>query len=309
MLGTPLAWGLFAALVITGLALDLGVLNRKGEAPTVRGALGWTVTWVMVAAGFGGWVASQAGAERGLEFATGYLLELALSVDNIFVFVLLFRTYAVPEAYRHRVLFWGILGAVIMRGIFVALGATLIARFEPILYVFGALLVYTGVKLLRKGDEEEDPSQNALFKAFRRLIPATETFRGHAFLVKENGKWLATPLLLVLLAVETTDLIFAVDSVPAVFAVTKEPFIVYTSNIFAILGLRSMYFLIAGVIDRFWLLKPALALVLIFIGAKMLALSFFHVPILLSLAVIVTLLGGAVVFSLAFPRHAAAQHA
>jgi tellurite resistance protein TerC len=306
VLGSPLEWGLFAGLVTTGLVLDLGVLNRNASTPTVKRALAWTIGWVTVATFFGLWVGRQAGTERGLEFATGYVLELALSVDNIFVFVLLFRTYAVPEQYRQRVLFWGILGAVVMRGIFVALGAALIAQFEPILYFFGALLAYTGIRLLQKGDEEEDPSQNVLFKAFRRVVPATEGYRGQSFFVKENGRWLATPLFLVLVAVETTDLIFAVDSVPAVFAVTKEPFIVYTSNIFAILGLRSMYFLIAGVIDKFWLLKPALALVLIFIGAKMLLISFFHVPIALSLGVIGTLLGGSVLGSLAFPRtHAA----
>lgn len=302
MLGSPLAWSLFAALVIAGLVIDLGLFQRKSHSPSVREALGWTIAWVVVATGFGLWVASQAGAEKGLEFATGYLVELALSVDNLFVFVVLFRAFAVPEQHRHRVLFWGILGAVVMRGIFVAAGAALLARFEFVIYIFGALLAYTGLKLLVKGDEHDAPEENVVYRAFRRLVPATDGFRGGHFIVKENGRWLATPLLLVLVAIEATDLVFAVDSVPAVFAITRDAFIVYTSNIFAILGLRSMYFLLAGVLDRFWLLKPALALVLVFIGVKMLIASVFHLPILISLIVIASLLGGGVVGSLVWPR-------
>lgn len=306
MLGSPLAWTLFAVLVLAGLAVDLGLFQRKSHAPSVREALGWTIAWMVMATGFGIWVTTQAGTDKGLEFATGYLVELALSVDNLFVFVVLFRTFAVPEEHRHRVLFWGILGALVMRGIFVAAGSALLARFEFVIYIFGAILAYTGLKLLIKGDAHDSPDQNLLFRAFRRLIPATDGFRGSLFLVKENGRWLATPLLMVLVAIEATDLVFAVDSVPAVFAITRDPFIVYTSNIFAILGLRSMYFLLAGVLERFWLLKPALALVLMFIGAKMLIIGWYHVPILVSLLVIVTLLSGGVIGSLLFkPR---AQH-
>ncbi len=309
MLGSPLAWALFAALVIAGLVLDLGVFQRKSHTPSVREAAGWTVGWMLVAIGFGIWVTSQAGGEKGLEFATGYLVELALSVDNLFVFVVLFRTFAVPEEHRHRVLFWGILGAVVMRGIFVAAGTALLANFEFVIYIFGALLAYTGLKLLLKGDSHDEPDANPVYKLFRRVVPATDGFRGGKFLVHEGGRWMATPLLLVLVAIEATDLVFAVDSVPAVFAVTRDPFIVYTSNIFAILGLRSMYFLLAGVLDRFWLLKPALALVLIFIGAKMLAASVYHLPIVISLLVISGLLSGGVVGSLLFPRRAAAASA
>jgi tellurite resistance protein TerC len=309
VLASPTAWMLFAAVVIVGLVLDLGVFQKKSHTPSVREALGWTMGWAAAAVGFGMWVTSQAGGEKGLEFATGYLVELALSVDNLFVFVILFRAFSVPEEHRHRVLFWGIIGAVVMRGIFVAAGSALLANFEWIIYVFGALLAYTGLKLLLKGDSHDSPEKNPLFRAFRRLVPATDGFRGKQFIVKENGKWLATPLLLVLVAIEATDLVFAVDSVPAVFAITRDPFIVYTSNIFAILGLRSMYFLLAGVLDRFWLLKPALALVLVFIGGKMLFASVFHLPIVVSLGVISSLLGGGVVLSLIVPQTKAAEPA
>jgi tellurite resistance protein TerC len=296
-------WVLFGAIVVLGMALDLGVLQRRAHVPSTRESLGWTVLWAGAAAAFGAWIALQRGAQAGVEFATGYLVELALSVDNLFVFVVLFRAFRVPEAYRHRVLVWGVLGAVVMRGIFVAAGTTLLERFEPAMYVFGALLVFSGLRMLRPSPEEETPAP-AVLRWFRKHLPAVPDFDGDRFFVRRAGRWLATPLFLVLLSVEFTDVVFAIDSVPAVFSVTRDPMIVYTSNIFAILGLRSLYFLLAGVIDRFWLLKPALALLLLFIGGKMLAAGVVHLPASISLGVIGALIGGGVVLSLILPQPA-----
>ncbi|HLP31697.1 MAG TPA: TerC family protein, partial [Geothrix sp.] len=296
----------FIAFVLAMLALDLGVFHRQAHKVGVKEAGVWSLVWVGCALAFNALLWNSFGSQRGMEFLTGYLIEKALSVDNIFVFVLIFGAFSVPEAYQHRVLFWGILGALVMRAIFVALGAALIASFHWVLYLFGAFLVITGIKMLLVRGGGFDPRQNPVFRLFQKLVPAVETYHGPAFTVVREGRRFATPLLLVLVAVELTDLVFAVDSVPAIFAVTKDPFIVFTSNIFAILGLRSLYFLLAGVVDRFHLLKVGLSLVLVFVGLKMLLVEAWKVPVTWSLAIIGLLVGGSIAASLLLPRKAAA---
>jgi tellurite resistance protein TerC len=302
--GTPALWIGFTAFVLAMLALDLGVFHRSAHAVRFREALAWTVVWIGLALLFNLFVYERFGPERGLEFLTGYLIEKALSVDNIFVFVVVFSFFGVPAAYQHRVLFWGIVGALVMRGVFILAGAALLERFHWVIYVFGAFLVMTGVKLLVHRTVEIHPEQNPAYRLFRRLVPSVPEYRGQSFTVVEGGRRLATPLLAVLVVVEATDLVFAVDSIPAIFAVTRDPFIVYTSNIFAILGLRALYFLLADVVDKFRYLKIGLALVLCFVGLKMLIADVYHVPIRVSLAVVGALLGGSVLASLARARHA-----
>jgi tellurite resistance protein TerC len=293
-IGTPVLWIGFTALVLGLLALDLGVFHRDAHEVTFREALGWSAVWVSLALAFNGWLAWQHGAEPGLEFLTGYLIEKALAVDNIFVILLVFATFHVPRAYQHRVLFWGILGALVMRAVFIFLGAALLERFHWIMYVFGGFLVVTGVKLLNQDEHEIHPERNPLFRLFTRLVPSVSEYHGGDFTVRKDGRLHATPLLLVLVCIEATDLVFAVDSIPAIFAVTTDPFIVFTSNIFAILGLRSMFFLLAGVMDRFHYLKIGLALVLVFVGMKMLLMDVYHLPIGISLGVIALILGAAI---------------
>jgi tellurite resistance protein TerC len=295
--GNPWLWGGFAAFVITVLTLDLGVFHRKAHAVSLREAAAWTVVWVSLAMIFNAGIWYWLGPTKALEFTTGYLIEEALSVDNIFVFLVLFTFFRVPAEHQHRVLFWGILGAVVMRAIFILAGAALLARFHWIIYVFGVVLVVTGLKLLLQREADVDPEKNVVLRLFRRLVPTVPDYHGQRFFVRRNGRRYATPLLAVLVAVETTDLIFAVDSIPAVFAVTRDPFIVYTSNIFAILGLRAMYFLLAGVMDRFAYLKPGLALVLIFVGVKMTITEFYKIPIGASLGVVAGILGTSIVTS------------
>ncbi|MBC8163853.1 MAG: TerC family protein [Roseiflexaceae bacterium] len=300
-------WIGFIAFVLAMLALDLGVFNRTPHAPTVREASIWTAVWVSLGVAFAVLMFFWGGREAGLQFTTGYLIEYALSVDNIFIFVLLFTSFRVPPQYQHRVLFWGILGALVMRGIMIVLGAQLIERFEWIIYVFGAFLVYTGVRLMFREEEAEvHPEGNALVRFVRRFLPVAKEYHGQRFFVRQNGVLMATPLFIVLLIVESTDLIFAVDSIPAIFAVTQDPFIVFTSNVFAILGLRSLYFLLAGVIDKFFYLRHALSIILTFVGVKMLYPAITelitgeagHIDIAISLGVIVTTLAVAVVASL-----------
>jgi tellurite resistance protein TerC len=301
--GTPALWAGFTLFILGMLALDLGVFHRKAHEVLLKEALAWSMVWVALALAFNWGVFHWFGPQRGLEFLTGYLIEKALAVDNIFVFLVLFSTFAVPTVYQHRVLFWGILGALVMRAVFILLGAALIARFHWVLYVFGAILVLTGIKLLVQRNAAPHPERNPLFRLFKRLVPSVSGYHGQRFTVVKDGRRYATPLLLVLVAVEATDLVFAVDSIPAIFAVTQDPFIVYTSNIFAILGLRSMYFLLAGIIERFVYLKVGLALVLAFVGVKMLIVELYKIPIAVSLAVVATLLAGSVVVSLLFgPR-------
>jgi len=301
-IGSLWMWTGFLVFVLAMLALDLGVFHRQAHKVSVKEAAVWSVVWVTCALAFNALLWNGFGSQTGLEFLTGYLIEKALSVDNIFVFVLIFSAFSVPDAYQHRVLFWGILGALVMRAIFVGLGAALLAKFHWVLYVFGAFLLITGVKMLIFRDSEFDPRSNPVFKLFQRLVPSVETYHGPAFTVIQNGKRYATPLLLVLVAVELTDVVFAVDSVPAIFAVTSDPFLVFTSNIFAILGLRSLYFLLAGVVGQFHLLKVGLSLVLVFVGLKMLVVDVYKIPVLLSLAIIGTLVGGSIAASLLWPK-------
>ena len=298
---TPvLFWVLFNVGVLVLLTLDLFVFHRRAVTPTARSAAGWTLVWVALSLAFGGFVWSWKGPERGLEFFTGYLVEYSLSVDNIFLFVLIFRAFAVPPAFQHRCLLWGILGALILRGTMIGLGAALIERFDWVLYVFGGFLVLAGAKMCFGGDSAPDPEKNGLLRFTRRLFPVVTEFHGPAFTTREtpDGRRALTPLALTLVLIESTDLVFALDSIPAVFAITRDPFIVYTSNVCAILGLRSLYFLLASVVDRFVYLKYGLAVILIFVGVKMLGADFFHLPPLLSLGVILAVLAAAIGLSL-----------
>jgi tellurite resistance protein TerC len=303
--GTPALWAGFTAFVIAMLALDLGVFHRRAHAVSLREAAIWSAVWVGLAGAFNALVFQWFGPQRGLEFTTGYLIEKALAVDNIFVFYAIFAYFGVPAAYQHRVLFWGILGALVLRAVFILAGAALLERFHGLLYVFGAILVLTAVKLLRMQDEGIHPERNAVYRLFQRFVPAVSEYQGARFSIVREGRRYATPLFAVLVLIEWSDVVFAIDSIPAIFAVTRDPFIVYTSNIFAILGLRSMFFLLAGVIGRFHLLKPALAAVLAFVGAKMLLSDVHPIPIGVSLAAVGGLIALGVVGSLWFPRRAA----
>ncbi len=297
-IGSPALYAGFTALVAAMLALDLGVFHRKAHAVRFKEALIWSVVWISMAMAFNVWVGATFGPQKGLEFTTGYLIEKALSVDNVFIFLVIFSAFGVPAAYQHRVLFWGVLGALIMRAGFIAAGAAVMEAFHGIIYVFGAILLLTGIKLLRAGTHEEHPERNPVFRWLSRVIPSTSAYHGQKFFVRLDGRRLATPLFMVLVLIEITDVIFAIDSVPAIFAITGDPFIVYTSNIFAILGLRSLYFCISGFVSRLKYLKVGLALVLIFVAAKMLLSELYKVPIGLSLGVIAAILGGAIAASL-----------
>ena len=300
--GTPALWTSFTLFVLVMLALDLGVVHRKAHVVGYREALVMSGFWVALAMGFNLLVYRWFGPERALEFLTGYLIEKALSVDNIFVFLIIFSYFAVPVELQHRVLFWGILGALVMRAGFIVLGAALLQQFHWIIYLFGGFLVITGIRLLRDKGAEVHPERNPVYRLFSRFVPSVKDYRGTHFLVTEGGRRFATPLLLVVVMVEATDVVFAVDSIPAIFAITTDPFIVYTSNIFAILGLRALFFLLAGAMSQFHLLKVALGLVLCFVGAKMILADVFHLPVAASLAVVATLLAGGVVGSRLFPE-------
>jgi tellurite resistance protein TerC len=302
-IASPMLWTIFSVFVLGMLALDLGVFNRKAHEVRFKEALTWSIVWVALSMAFNWWIYHEFGSEKALQFLTGYLIEKALSVDNIFVFVILFASFAVPKMYQHRVLFWGVLGAIFMRAIFIGLGAALVSRFDWIMYVFGAILIFTGFKLMKEGDAEPHPEKNPIYKLARRLFPAVPEYHGKHFFVIKDGRRFATPLLLVLIAIEATDVVFAVDSIPAIFAISTDPFIVYTSNIFAILGLRAMYFLLAGIIDKFHFLKYGLAVVLLFVGVKMVIADWYHVPIVASLLTITGVLTISVVASLIWPRH------
>ena len=296
-------WIGFNIFVLAMLALDLGVFNRKAHAVTVREAGAWTAVWVSLALLFNVGLYVVAGPQAGLEFLTGYLIEYSLSVDNIFVFVLIFSAFSVPPKYQHRVLFWGILGALVMRGAMIALGVVLISRFHWIIYGFGAFLVFAGIRMFFSDEEDTvDLENNIVLRFVRRLFPVTDGYREQKFTVREAGRRMITPLFLVLILIEVTDVIFAVDSIPAIFAITQDPFIVYTSNIFAILGLRSLYFLLAGIIDRFVYLRYGLAVVLTFVGVKMLLVDVFHIPTIVSLGVIVGTLAVSIIASLMSSR-------
>jgi tellurite resistance protein TerC len=302
-----LGWIGFNVVVLAILALDLGVLHRREAKVSVKEAATWSGVWVALSLCFAMAIYRTMGKESGLEFLTGYLIEYALSVDNIFVFVLIFTYFNVPEKYQHRVLFWGIIGALVLRGVMIVAGSALVTRFAWTLYIFGAFLVFTGVRMaLQKGDAAYNPEHDPVLRLSRKLIPVTSDYHGDSFFVRTpdpnaKGSWAATPLFIVLLIVDTTDIIFATDSIPAIFAVTRDPFIVYTSNICAVLGLRALYFLLAGIVDKFVYLKLGLSIVLIFIGLKMLLEHFVHIPILASLGVVGAVLGSSILASLKWP--------
>jgi tellurite resistance protein TerC len=297
-------WVAFNLCVLAILAIDLGIFHRQAHEVSVREAAGWTATWITLSLCFNAGIYHFLGAKAGLEFLTGYLIEQALSVDNIFVFVLIFTYFAVPARYQHRILFWGILGALIMRGTMIGVGSALIHRFEWILYVFGAFLVFTGIRMALVEEKGIDADANPVIKLMRRVLPISPRYHGQKFFVREAGKLVATPLLAVLVMVETTDVVFAVDSIPAIFAVTTDPFLVYTSNVCAILGLRSLYFLLAGIVDKFRFLQFGLSMVLVFVGAKMLLADFHEIPVGASLGVVAGILIVAVAASLLFPKAA-----
>jgi tellurite resistance protein TerC len=300
-------WVGFNVFVLVMLALDLGVFHRKAHVVSVREASIWSAVWIGLALLFNLGIWHYLGPQKGVEFLTGYLIEKSLSVDNIFVFALIFGYFAVPEEYQHRVLFWGILGALVMRAIFIAAGAALLASFHWIIYVFGAFLIVTGIKMVLTPAKGLEPEKNPVVRLVRRLFPVSDRYHGQRFFVRDRGILTATPLFVVLALVETTDLIFAVDSIPAIFAVTSDPFIVYTSNVFAILGLRSLYFLLAGVMSKFEYLKHGLAAILVFVGTKMAIIDLYKIPSTVSLGVVAAILAIAVVASLARARRRAAR--
>jgi tellurite resistance protein TerC len=296
------AWGAVAALIVAMLLLDLLVFHRDAHEVTMREAATSSAMWVALGLAFGAVVWMVWGGDRAGEYYAGYLIEKSLSVDNIFVFALLFSFFAVPAAFQHRLLFWGVLGALVFRGLFIAAGAALLENFHWVIYVFGGFLVWTGVRMARHGDAEVHPERNPVLRLLRRVMPVTDAYVGTRFFVRRDHRTWATPLFAVLVAIETTDVLFAVDSIPAIFAVTDEPFIVFTSNAFAILGLRALYFLLAGLMDRFVYLKYGLAAILVFVGVKMLLVDVWHIPIALSLAVIAAVLGVSVALSLRVTR-------
>jgi tellurite resistance protein TerC len=291
-------WSVFGALVVALMALDLGVFHRKAHVVKLKEALAFSMGWIALALVFNGFVWYEMGHQKALEFLTGYLIEESLSVDNLFVFIVIFSYFGVASIYHHRVLFWGIVGAVVMRGIFISSGIAFINRFHWAIYIFGAILVITGIKMLFFREKEIHPEKNPVVRIFKKLVPVCSDYDGERFLTRHGGKLCATPLLVVLLVVETTDIMFAVDSIPAIFAITKDPFIIYTSNIFAILGLRSLYFLLADIIDRFEYLKVGLSFVLAFVGTKMLISDYYKMPIGIALGVVAAILATSIIASM-----------
>jgi len=289
-MNTPFHWIEFNVFVLLAIIVDLGVFHRRPHKISLREALLWSIVWIALAVGFGFMVLHYYGRQPALEFYTGYLIEKALSVDNLFIFLVVFRAFSVEPRYQHRVLAWGILGALVMRGVMIAAGAALIERFSWILYVFGGFIIYAGAHMLFAKEAESHPEKNVIVRYASRHLPMTRGYREEKFFIRENGRLLATPLFLVLLIVEITDVTFALDSIPAIFGITRDPFIVYTSNVFAILGLRALYFLLAGVLDRFTYLKIGLAIVLMFVGVKMIIEPWVHIPVGVSLGVVVAML-------------------
>ena len=297
-------WILFNLFALGMLVLDLRVFHRPGRTVGFRGALGLSLMYVALAAAFAGILYFWQGQQTALEFVTGYVLELSLSVDNLFLFLVIFNFFAVPEEQQHRVLFWGVVGALLLRGIFIGAGVGLIQRFHWLLFLFGALLVYSGIRVCIMGAHQIDPSSNPIVRAFRRYMPVTEDYHGGRFVLRsaaDNGRLYATPLLIVLLVIETTDVLFAVDSIPAILAITLNAFIVYTSNVFAILGLRSLYFAVSGLIKLFRFLHYGLGVVLALVGLKMVASDYFKVPIAVTLSVVAAIILISVALSVAFP--------
>lgn len=298
----------FNVVVVGLLVLDLGVFHRKSHAVSTKEAAIWSAVWISLALLFNLGLFLFDGTEKGLEFTAGYLIEKSLSVDNIFIFLVIFSTFKVPAAYQHRVLFYGILGALVMRGGMIAGGSALLHHFHWVIYLFGGLLLVTGIRMALQRHVEPHPERNPLLRLARRMLPVTEDFEKDKFFVRRAGKLMVTPLFLVLLVVEATDVVFAIDSIPAIFAVTNDSFIVYTSNVFAILGLRSLYFLLSGVMDKFYYLKLALSVVLVFVGVKMVLTDVYKIPIVLSLAIIVSILAVAVLASWSRARRLALTH-
>jgi len=297
-------WILFNVFILAMLALDLGIVGRRGREITFREAIAWSALWMALAFAFAVVVFFWHGRAPALQFVTGYIIEVSLSADNLFLFLLIFRYFNVPGEHQHKVLFWGILGALVVRGLFIAAGVGLIERFDWITYVFGALLVYSGLKFLRAGRQEIHPEKNPVLRLFRRVFSVTDEYHGDHFFVRRAGLY-ATPLFIVLLVVETTDILFAVDSIPAVLAITLNAFIVYTSNVFAILGLRSMYFALAGMMDKFHYLHYGLSLVLVFVGLKMIGKHYVDIPTEWTLAIVLGVLGTSIALSVALPKHKA----
>ena len=296
------AWAAVIAFIVGMLLIDLLVFHRNAHEVSTKEAAGWSIVWIALSLAFGGVIWLTMGGTEAGEYLGGYLIEKSLSVDNIFVFALIFGFFSVPAALQHRVLFWGVFGALVFRAIFIAAGSALLSNFHWTIYVFGAFLVFTGVRMAFHKDTEIHPEHNPILKLLRRAMPMTNDYHGQHFVVKQAAKWVATPLLAVLVVVETTDIIFAVDSIPAIFAVTDNAFLVFTSNAFAILGLRALYFLLAGMIGRFTYLKIGLSAVLVFVGAKMLLTDIWHIPIYASLLAIVVMLGTSVLVSLRVPN-------
>ncbi len=292
---------LFGILILALLALDLGVLHKRNQTVSFKAAMGGAALWIALAMAFNVLIYFWKGEQAAMEFLAGYLIEESLSVDNLFVFLLIFKYFNVPEVYRYRVLFWGILGAIIMRALFIAAGIALVTRFHFVIYLFGAFLVVTGIKMVFQKDKELNPEQNPVLKLFRHFFAVSDRYEGGRFFIRQPGRWVATPLFIVLLFVETTDLIFAVDSIPAVFGITLDPFIVYTSNIFAIMGLRALFFALASMMDRFHYLQYGLSAILIFVGVKMLISHWYIIPIAAALGVLALLLTTSIVASLLYP--------
>ena len=290
-------WVVLGVLVVGMLALDLFVFHRDAHEVSMKEAATWSVAWISLGLAFGGFVFLTRGSQAGGEYLAGYLIEKSLSMDNVFLFAMLFGYFAVPGIYQHRILFWGVVGAIVFRAIFIAAGTTLLEAFHFLIYGFGLLLLFTGIRMWRSKGHAVDPQKNVVLRLVRRVIPVTDEYHGQKFFIRQAGKLVATPLFAVLVVVETTDIMFAIDSIPAIFAVTTDPFIVFSSNAFAILGLRSLYFLLAGLIDKFVYLKQGLAALLVFAGVKILVADVYKMPIPLSLAVIVGILAVAVVAS------------
>ncbi len=303
---SPAVWFGFTALVAALLVLDLGVLNRRSHVLSFKEAISWSSGLIAIALLFGVFLWVKEGTRPALEYYTGYVIELSLSVDNLFVFLLIFQYFAVPAELQPRILKWGIIGALVLRGIMISLGAILLAQFHWIIYVFGGILILTGIRMFRGNGDRIEPDRNPLVRTARRVIPMVEAYDGQHFFTRTHKGWMATPLLLVLLMVEWSDLVFAIDSIPAIFAVTRDPFIVYSSNVFAVLGLRALYFVLAGMMDRFEYLKPGVAAILVFVGVKMLVNGIVPVPIGASLGVIVGILAVSIVISMRKTRATAA---
>jgi len=295
-------WVFFNLFVLAMLGLDLGVFHRKSHEVRMKEALAWSAVWILLALVFNSWIWAARGPQAGLEFLTGYLIEKSLSVDNVFVFLLIFTYFRVPAAYQHKVLFWGILGALVMRAAFIFAGVALLERFHWMIYLFGIVLIVSGIRMAMEKDKEIHPERNPVLRLFRRFVPVTRDFEGDRFMVRRNARRHATPLLVTLLLVETTDIIFAVDSIPAILAVTRDPFIVYTSNVFAILGLRALYFALAGIMRLFHHLHYGLSGILVFVGLKMVFVGIVKIPTTLSLAVVAAILALSVAASVIWPK-------